>query len=222
MRRFLLALWLLSMAFLTGCSDPVEFAEPISPPGEVEYDTRLVGVWIARMDYPQYSSRYSAPPIPVNRNIIALNVWPDSDKLHILRFDGIGIGESPDDEIGWASGNLYPSAIGGRIYYNIHVVASTDKGLANTEGLAGGYLILRLVLAGDDSLLVQGMRYDAIEPRHIAGGEKLAALLRDTPNDRLFVDIAMFHRLDVKPPGWLLWQGLCSWAPPIHFRWEPD
>ena len=192
-------------ASLTACDPPAEFSAPISEPGGVEYDKRLIGSWYALAEGNE------------DYTVIHLNIGVSREGL--LNVVAITPDNRPDrdaDEmIFWLAATAWPSEIDGKIYYNIQRKTGFGnygnrwKEIYETIGKPG-FIVARAAFFDDDTLrlkvissekiaaLIRGGRGDGGVPGKVyraefrisswvdIGGAELQTLIRSDPEEQLF------------------------------------
>ena len=166
MTNLRVAILLIAVAVaLTACNPPAEFSAPISEPGGVEYDKRLIGSWYALAEGNE------------DYTVIHLNIGVSREGL--LNVVAITTENKPDGSrdadktIHWGAATAWPSEIDGKLYYNIQLktgfgnYGNYSKENYETIGKPG-FIVARAAFFDDDTL-----RLTAIS------SEKIAALIRD-------------------------------------------
>ena len=119
---------------LAACSAPVESRFALSEPGQVTYDSRILGTWASKKTSPRW--------------YLSLNKSQDQ---HII--DVIGSAYDRGEKIRpvrWIKARAFASEVGGKIYFN----AQRLKNIGDYYGAPGvepGYILLTLILKQADS-----------------------------------------------------------------------
>lgn len=131
----------LILGVLAACGQPPEFVTPLSEPGTVAYDKRIVGRWYMPMLEPIY---VQIKPAWDGRS------WDHKLRINMLAHEGSAVPGSFSFE-------AHASTLYGNLYYNVRRV-QTALSLDYTEaGEKPGYIIVRVFHMAPDLLLVCGL-----------------------------------------------------------------
>lgn len=114
LKRLMPVLALAAAMAVAGCSQPTYFRQPLSPPGQAQYDERLIGSWVARSE---------------EDGLLVLVIAPSEaeGEAGILTISATMTGIDPDGKpgavIGWFRRVAHASRIDGETYYNIRAAA---------------------------------------------------------------------------------------------------
>ncbi|MDH3241623.1 MAG: hypothetical protein OEO83_13260 [Alphaproteobacteria bacterium] len=186
-------------ALLPACVPPAEFAAPISEPGSVEHDRRLVGSWYALME---------------DDAVIYLNIGESGDGLlngvAIMTQDRPDHLSDADTTIKWLAAIAWPSEIDGELYYSVE--RKKDLGHYYDEFGKPGFIVARAAFPDDDTLRLTVISSDKIAdlirdgrvPGQVVdgkfsiiswadvGGAELRTLIRSYPAEQLFRNFPVF------------------------------
>ena len=209
MPRLLHASLLAAALSLAACDGPAFFQAPISEPGQVRHDQRLIGSWHSFGD----------------DGVALLEISPPEDagwdRLRaVLSFI------NTDPGAGWYFAEAYASEIDGALYYNTRLTAAAETKISPQSGqlatrVAGefeGFVIIQAEIDADDRLSlrvisVKQPKAMGLKSRQTTCGEdcdetlyelssgELAELIRTTPRDELFdLYLGPFARMETGRP----------------------
>lgn len=223
MKRLLLLPALIAAAVLAACTVPADISSPISAPGEVAYDERLIGTWnFAGEDAKDKSAK-----------AILITIRPGGDGFLNAAFAMMSVTPGPEGKAAfyWVNRSAYASVIEGVTYFNTR---SLDAGFISRSApgkpldIPGvgpvfhhpqrGFWIVRPEIS-DDGLLTLYVLSDKVplkqklSARELDCGEKcsiqvydlssreLIALIRSTDPEELFsLDFGPFARIEGSYP----------------------
>ncbi len=211
MNRLSLIPALIAATVLAACDGPAFFQVPISEPGQVRYDERLIGSWYSFGDD--------------NHGVWLLRILPPEDEDR-GRLDAVLSLTTVEPRTGWYIAKAFASEIDGRAYYNARITGaagteiSDDSGMVETEILGGfdGFMIIQAEVDVDDQLSLRILSVtvpkerelkfrevtcgeDCDEKLYELSAEELIELIRSTPRDELFnIYLGPFARIETGRP----------------------
>lgn len=122
---------------LSACDMPPEVSVPISEPGQVEFDSKLLGQW--------YASDANGDSITIVSAIESSNGMIIGD-FFILEDSGV------ENKVARIRAQVHASEIDGELYYNIQRIGDNFAEDGSTRGESSSYIITKLEV-GDDGVL---------------------------------------------------------------------
>jgi hypothetical protein len=202
---------LLAATFLAACDSPALFEAPISEPGQVKYDERLIGSW--------YSFHFD------NHGVWLLRIQPGEDEDQ-GRLDAFLSYTGFERQTYLSVAESFASEIDGKVYYNARI--ASIEGLDRTEeagalegmifGAMEGFMIIRAEFDADEQVLLRILSETVPKERKLktrngayAEGwfknlyelpaDELIALIRSTPEEALFNSyLGPFARVETGRP----------------------